>query len=74
MNKNGEERQVTDFWRSIRGASGPNGEKKNPGRCGLLHSSYPNCDVTFKGSRWPDKILILSTPPTERGMIVILIL
>lgn len=29
MNKNGEERQVTDFWCSIRGASGPNGEKKN---------------------------------------------
>lgn len=25
--------------------------EQNMGRCGLLHSSYPNCDVTFKGSR-----------------------
>lgn len=32
--------------------------EQNVGRCGLLHSSYPNCDVTFKGSRWPHKILI----------------
>lgn len=40
-------------------------EGKKTGRCGLLHSSYPNCDVTFKGSRWPDKIVILSTPLTE---------